>query len=143
MLPVMRWIALDVGRARVGVAVSDSEERVVAPLPPLAFHGPEALAAALGVLVRDREVGGVVVGVPVTRGGEGRGELRVAAVVAALRAALDVLVETVDERGTTAAAQSLLREAGVPPRRWDSVIDGVAARLILETFLAQRARARR
>jgi putative Holliday junction resolvase len=138
----MRWIALDVGRARVGVAVSDGEERVVAPLPPLAFHGPEALAAAVGVLVRDREAGGVVVGVPVTRGGEGRGELRVAAVVAALRAALDVPVETVDERGTTAAAQSLLREAGVPSRRWDSVIDGIAARLILETFLSGRVRAR-
>lgn len=138
----MRWIALDVGRARVGLAVSDREERVVTPLPPLAFNGPEALAAAVDSLIRDREVGGVVVGVPVTRGGEGRGELRVAAVVAALRAALDVPIETADERGTTAAAQSLLREAGVPARRWESLIDGIAARLILETFLAGRARTR-
>jgi putative holliday junction resolvase len=136
----MRWLALDVGRVRVGVAVSDGEGRVVTPLPPLLFAGPDALADAVAALVREREVGGVAIGVPVTKSGEGRGERRVAAVLAALRARLAVPVETVDERGTTVAAQALLREAGVPPRRWDSVIDGLAARLILESFLTIQAR---
>lgn len=138
----MRWLALDVGRIRVGVAVCDGDERVVTPLPALGFAGPEALAAAIAALVREREVGGVVVGVPVTRAGAGRGERRVAGVVDALRAALAVPVETADERGTTLAAQALLREAGVPPRRWESLVDGLAARLILETYLAGRARKR-
>ncbi len=136
----MRWLALDVGRVRVGVAVSDGDERVVTPLPPLLFAGPDALADAVAALVQEREVGGVAIGVPVTESGEGRGERRVAAVVAALRARLAVPVETVDERGTTVAAQALLREAGVPPRRWDSVIDGLAARLILESFLTSQVR---
>lgn len=137
-LGAMRWLALDIGARRVGVAVCDAEERVATALAPLAFGGPQSLAAAVAVLVAERDVGGVVVGVPVTRGGAGRGEARVAAVVAALRERLAVEVATADERGTTVEAERLLAEAGVPRRRWEGVVDGVAARLILETHLASR-----
>ena len=133
----MRWLALDVGSRRVGVAVCDAEERLVSALPALAFAGPERLAEAVAGLVTAREAGGVVVGVPVTRGGEGRGERRVAKVVTSLRGRLAVPVETVDETGTTAAARSLLEEAGVPRRRWPELVDSAAARVILEGFLGE------
>ena len=134
----MRWLALDVGSRRVGLALSDGEERVATPLAAVPFAGPPALAAVIAALVAEREVEGVVVGVPLTRAGQGRGEARVAAVVAALRARLAVPVATADERGTTAEAESLLAEAGVPRRRWPDLVDGVAARLILETHMAAR-----
>ena len=62
-----------------------------------------------------------------------------AAVVAALEG-LAVELATVDERGTTVEARALLRSAGVPQRRFDELVDGVAARLILETYLEQRHR---
>ena len=138
----MRWLALDVGSRRVGLAVCDDRERVATALPPVPFSGAEPLAATIAEIAGEREAGGVVVGVPITRGGQGRGEARVAAVVAALRARLAVPVAPVDERGTTAEAERLLAEAGVPRRRWDDLVDGVAARLILETHLALRQRDR-
>jgi putative Holliday junction resolvase len=138
----VRWIALDIGSRRVGVAICDDGERVATALPPLPYGGPEALAGAVAGLVEEREAGGVVVGVPVTRGGQGRGEARVAAVVGALRRRLGVPVATADERGTTAEAERLLSEAGVPRRRWDDLVDGLAARLILEMHLAARDRGR-
>jgi putative holliday junction resolvase len=134
----MRWLALDVGSKRVGVAVCDAEERVATALRPLPFSGAAALATAVARLVAELEAGGVVVGVPVTRLGQGRGEARVAAVVAALESVLPVGVVTVDERGTTKEAEQLLAEAGVPRRRWDDLVDGLAAKLILETHLAAR-----
>ena len=134
----MRWLALDVGARRVGAAVCDRDERVATPLPALPFAGAEPLAAAVARLLTERELAGVVVGVPQTRAGASRGEARVAAVVAALRARLAVPVETVDERGTTAAAEAALREAGVPPGRRRELVDGVAAQLILESFLERR-----
>ncbi len=137
----MRWLALDVGSSRVGVAVCDAGESVSTPLAALAYEGPDALAAAAAELVRTWDAGGVVVGTPVTRGGAGRGEARVAAVTAALARRLAVPVETVDERGTTAAAESLLAEAGVPRRRWRELVDSLAARLILDAHLANRRRA--
>ncbi len=137
----MRWLALDVGSRRVGVAVCDGGERVVTPAPAIPFAAPPVLAEVVRRLVAEREAEGVVVGLPVTLSGEGRGERRVRGVVEALRAVLDVPVETVDERGTTKAAEALLREAGVPPRRWPGLIDSTAARIILETHLQKRASA--
>jgi putative Holliday junction resolvase len=134
----MRWLALDVGSRRVGVAVCDTDERVATALRPLPFAGPAALAEAVARLVAELEAGGVVVGVPVTRAGTGRGEARVAGVVAALRDRLGLPVETADERGTTREAEHLLVEAGVPRRKWEGLVDGLAARLILETHLAAR-----
>lgn len=135
----MRWLALDVGISRVGLAVCDAGERVVTPLRPLDFPGVEGMVPALAPIVREYGVEGLVVGVPVTRAGAGRGERRVGEVEGRLRA-LGLPVESEDERGTTAAAETLLREAGVPRRRWRDVVDGVAAQLILESFLARRKR---
>ena len=134
----MRWLALDVGSRRVGVAVCDADERVASSLRALDYSGPDGLAAAVAGLVRLWEAEGVVVGLPVTRSGQGRGERRVAEVVAALRRALAVPIETADERGTTRAAEGLLAAAGVPRRRWPEMVDSVAARLILEGHLATR-----
>jgi putative Holliday junction resolvase len=131
----MRWLAFDIGSRRVGVAVCDAEERLASVLPALAYTGPARLATVIADLVRARDAEGVVVGVPVTRGGHGPGERRVSTVVASLRQHLEVPVETFDESGTTAAARALLAEAGVPYRRWSDLVDSMAARLILEGFL--------
>jgi putative Holliday junction resolvase len=134
----MRWLALDVGSRRVGVALCDERESVVTALTAFRYSGPQRAALVVSDLTRKWVVGGVVVGVPQTRGGEGRGELRVRAVVTALRAGLGVEVETADERGTTQEAEQLLAEAGVPRGRWKDLVDSMAARVILEGFLASR-----
>jgi putative pre-16S rRNA nuclease len=134
----VRWLALDVGSRRVGVAVCDAGETVASTLRALPFDGAEGVAQAVAGLVAVWDAGGVVVGVPVTVAGQGRGERRVAAVVAALRRVLTVAVETADERGTTRAAEELLAEAGVPRSRWPDLVDSLAARLILDRHLAAR-----
>jgi putative Holliday junction resolvase len=136
----MRWLALDIGSRRIGVAVCDSEERVATALDPFAFTGSEGVAERVATLVRTRDAEGIVVGVPRTRAGGGPGERRISTVVDVLCARLTVPVELIDERGTTAAAEALLLEAGVPRRRWRGLVDSLAARLILESFLALRAR---
>lgn len=140
ILDPVRWLSLDVGAQRVGVAVCDAGEEVVTPSSTLPFRDPRTLAAAVAILVRERGIEGVVVGVPVTRSGEGRGERRVRSVIDELRVALTIPVEECDERGTTAAASERLRDAGVPARRQRALIDAVAAAVILEGFLALRRR---
>jgi len=136
----MRWLALDVGSRRVGVAVCDAQETVATALEAFAFAGPEGVAERVTALVHTWEADGVVVGVPHTRAGGGPGERRTSAVIAALRTRVTVPVEMTDERGTTAAAKRLLAEAAVPHRRWHGLVDSLAARLILEGFLALRGR---
>ncbi len=139
----MRWLALDVGSRRVGVAVCDEEERVATSLPAFPYAGPDGVVRDVRRLLQTWSAGGVVIGVPITRGGLGRGERRVAGVVAALRESLGVPIETADERGTTKAALSLLEDAGVPRRRWQDLVDSTAARLILEGHLATRTGGRK
>ena len=56
-----------------------------------------------------------------------------------LRQRLGLPVELADERGTTRDAETLLEEAGAPRRRWGELVDGVAARLILERFLSEHS----
>jgi putative Holliday junction resolvase len=136
----MRWLALDVGSRRVGVALCDAQEQVVTALEAFAFIGPEGVAEEVASLVRTWEAEGVVVGIPRTRRGQGPGEQRVRSVVAALRTRLKVAVEVADESGTTVAAEGLLAEAGVAKRRWRELVDSLAAKIILEGFLAMRGR---
>lgn len=124
----------------MGVALSDSDGAVVTSLPAVPYAGPELLAKRVADLVETWEVEGVVVGWPRTRAGSSRGEQRVAEVVAVMRRLLGVPVETEDESGTTKAAAGLLREAGVSERRRRGIQDSVAAKLILESFLARARR---
>jgi len=133
----MRRLSLDVGSRRVGVAVCDDAEVVVTPIAAIAFHGAAALAREVAALVESRTIGAVVVGLPVTRAGHGRGEARVAAVVAELFACLDVPISTEDERGTTIEAEARLCSADVPPKRRRDLVDSLAAQIILESHLAR------
>lgn len=132
----MRWLALDLGRRRVGAALCDSAESVATPLPAFRFA---VLLEKVTAIVSEYGVEGIVVGVPLTRAGASRGEARAEETVALL-AGLGIPVEREDERGTTAAAEALLRAAGVPKRRWPERVDSLAARLILESFLERRRR---
>jgi len=102
----MKVMALDFGRARTGVAVSDPTGLIARPLCVVEHAGSEAGLDELERLVRVEEPEQVVVGHPLTLRGE-RGEQARATerFAAALRRRLDVPVLLFDERFTTDLAQ--------------------------------------
>lgn len=101
----MKVLALDYGSARTGVAVSDPTGSLARPLCTVPGASSEAGLARLRELVRDERVDRVVVGLPLTlRGARGAQAEETERFVAELRAALDVPVETFDERFTTVLA---------------------------------------
>ena len=102
----MKVVALDFGRARTGVAVSDQTGTLARPLGVVERAATEAGLARLAQLVREEGAEQVVVGMPLTlRGEHGEQARETAAFVEALRAAVDVPVETFDERFTTTLAE--------------------------------------
>jgi putative holliday junction resolvase len=102
----MKVVALDFGRARTGVAVSDPTGTLARPLGVVEQAATEAGLARLAELVREEEAEQVVVGLPLTlRGERGEQARETEAFVEALRAAVDVPVETFDERFTTTLAE--------------------------------------
>jgi putative Holliday junction resolvase len=128
-------LALDLGAARIGVAVSDPDRRVAIPLGTVRTGAPQDLKA-IAALVRDHTVSLVVVGDPVNLSGAPSESSRHAAAFAeALRSVLSVPVELYDERLSTVEAERQLAEAGVRGRRRREVVDQVAATVILRSYL--------
>jgi putative Holliday junction resolvase len=135
----VRYLGLDVGDVRMGVALSDETATLASGLCTLERVGPRKDVRAVAALVREHEVGEVVVGMPYrldgTLGPQGE---KVTAFVEALRRALEVPVATWDERLTTVAADELLAEAGVRRRDRKARIDRAAAVLILQGYIDAR-----
>lgn len=136
----MRILGLDVGDVRIGVALCDETETLATGILTLTRIGPRKDARAIRDLVRDREVGKVVVGIPWRLDGSlGLQGEKVMAFVDALRGSVPVPVETWDERFTTVVAEERLAEAGVRRRERKSRIDRAAAAVMLQGYLDQRA----
>lgn len=122
-------LALDYGSARTGVAVSDATGTVARPLGVVERAGSEAGLRRVAELVAAEAPERVVVGLPLTlRGEAGAQAQETARFVDALRAAVDVPVESFDERFTTSLA------ASAPSARAPE--DARAAAHLLETWLA-------
>ena len=103
----MKVLALDYGAARTGVAVSDPTGTIARPVGVVEKAASEAGLERVRELALEHEVDRVVVGLPLTlRGMRGEQALATESFVETLRAALDIPVETYDERFTTALATS-------------------------------------
>ena len=129
----MRWLGIDPGAVRVGIAACDPEERVAVPIEVVPAS---AAFPAIRSIARREEVGGIVVGLPRLLGGEeGSAAAAARALGERLRSRLDLPVEYEDERLTSVAAErsTLSRRAS----------DDLAAALILQQFIDRRRRERR
>ncbi|HUY72689.1 MAG TPA: Holliday junction resolvase RuvX [Gaiellaceae bacterium] len=101
----MKVLALDYGSARTGIAVSDPTGTVARPVGVAAKVGTPGGMAILLAKIRAEQPERVVVGLPLTlRGQEGEQARETLAFVTLLREALEVPVETYDERFTSSLA---------------------------------------
>jgi len=135
-VPAGRVLGLDLGDARVGVAISDADRRVAVPHGTIRTGQPPGELKAVAALVRDLDVTAVVVGHPRSlSGASGPRAQQAEAFADALRAIVDVPIELQDERLSTAEAERSLRDAGVSGRRRRQVVDESAATVILSAWL--------
>ena len=131
----MKVLALDYGPARTGVAVSDPTGTLARPVGVVERASTEAGLARLLELVRAEEPDRIVVGLPLTlRGEHGEQARATERFVATLREAVDVPVESLDERFTTALASQ------TPSRAAE---DARAAAHLLTTYLERESGSRR
>jgi putative Holliday junction resolvase len=131
-----RIMGLDVGEARIGVALSDPLGLTAQPLLVLERECEETDLHRLRELVEAHGVGAAVVGMPISlRGTEGPAQERMREFVRALADALPVPVVTWDERLSTVEAQRRMRAGGESQRSQRGVVDKVAAGIILQSYL--------
>jgi putative holliday junction resolvase len=131
-------LALDFGRARIGVAISDELQLLAHPLETIPAN--QRPAARVADIVREKKIDHVVAGIPKRMNGQiGTAATEVLDFVEKLRAMLPCPVVTWDERLTTVAAHRVLRDAGKKTRHTRGYLDQVAAQMILQSYLDRRA----
>ena len=127
----MKVLALDFGSARTGVAVSDPTGTVARPLGVVERAASEDGIARLVELAREEDVERIVVGLPITlRGEHGAQAEETDRFVELLRAAVDLPVESFDERFTTKLAEAGENQAEQ---------DAVAAAHLLSSYLTWKS----
>jgi putative holliday junction resolvase len=136
----LRYLGLDVGAKRIGIAVSDELGLTVQPVLTLEVHrNRRDDLRSIARLARRYSVAGIVVGNPLQLSGDaGPRALRTEQFAAQLGELTGLPIHLWDERLTTREAHQLLYEAGHARQEHKRVVDQVAAVLILQSFLDER-----
>jgi putative Holliday junction resolvase len=139
-IPHPRYLGLDVGNRRIGVAVSDELGLTAQPVLTLERrHNRREDLRSLARLCRRFGVVGIVVGNPLHLSGDVSPQAAKTQAFAAELAELTGLpIHLRDERLTTREAHQILYEAGHARQQHRRVVDQVAATLILQSFLEEQ-----
>ena len=135
-----RLLAVDWGEKRIGLAISDPEQRVATPLATLTRRtGKRFPMQQLRAHLDTHAPVGIVVGLPLEADGtegDAAGAARAMGTLLAEKTGLPVVYR--DERMTTARALSTVREMGGSTRGRKGEVDQLAATLLLQQYLEER-----
>lgn len=140
------WMGVDLGEARVGVALSDPEKSLAFPLKDVRVYGDsfQALDECIDIIT-DRHVGHVVIGLPLELSGqEGKSAKKARRWARQLTVRMGRMgleppsLEMKDERLTTVTAHRQLRDSGYSERSHRPMVDQQAAVIILQSALNAR-----
>jgi putative holliday junction resolvase len=132
----MRALGLDIGKRRIGVAVSDPLGMVARPVETLRAVSLNVDVERVVEIARELEAEVVVIGDPLHMSGDpGAMSNRAHKFGERLAEVSGLPVAYCDERLTTVEAHRILEDAGVPLRKVREQIDAVAAAVILQSYL--------
>jgi putative Holliday junction resolvase len=132
----MRVLAIDHGTKRIGIAVSDELKIIAQPLEFIPAEPFAGFLARLRDILREKEVEIVIVGMPRNMDGSyGPAALKVQEFVGALRKAVIVPIQTLDERLTSAQANRFLIQGNVRRDKRKEKVDKTAAAILLQSYL--------
>ncbi len=139
----MRVLALDVGRRRVGLAISDRTRTLARPLTTIAVEAHNALdrvTKEISALAAEEDgVSEIVVGMPAHLSGEASPQTaQVAAFIVGLKGRTAIPIVTEDERLSSREAESRLAVLEKSWRKRKARLDAAAAAVFLQDYLDRR-----
>jgi putative holliday junction resolvase len=130
----MRYLAIDYGTKRTGLAICDPSETIVSPLEVV--RTDKGLLKKLSELIKEENVGAIVVGLPLNMDdSQGHQTKIVLAFVERIKKSIDIPFFLQDERLSSFAAEEKLTDAGFYGHQKSKRLDAIAAAEILQTFL--------
>jgi putative Holliday junction resolvase len=134
--PKTRILALDLGKRRIGMAVSDPLGITAQGLPNLERTNKRSDFAALEQLIEEREIGMILMGNPINMGGaEGRQSGWVREFAGELERRTNIPVKLWDERLTSVEAGRVLRSSGISIEKRAAAVDRLSAVILLQSYL--------
>lgn len=132
-----RYLGIDYGKKRIGLALSDIMGMMAQPFDVLEFKGLKNNVENILKIVKEKEVSCIVIGKPINMNGtEGEMVETIKEFVEELKKFTDIKIEMIDERLTTAQAERVLVEEGnVSREKRKGLRDKLSATFILQTYL--------
>lgn len=132
----MRYLALDHGTKRIGVAISDELKMIAQPLEYISTEPFSEFLVRLKQLIAEKEVERVFIGMPRNMDGTfGPAAEKVREFIAMLTPEISVPIKTLDERLTSAQANRVLVQANVRRADRKLKVDAMAAAILLQSYL--------
>ena len=132
----MKILGLDIGKVRVGIAISDETLFIAEGLTTVKRTPASDFLSSLREIINAHQVEKIIVGLPVNMNGSlGPQAQGVLSLASELEKQFGLPVITWDERLTTVAAEKILIKADVTRRKRKKVVDKLAATLILQGYL--------
>lgn len=131
-----RLLCLDIGKSKTGVAVSDPTHLIAQGVCVIASHDIAAETIRIRELIEQYEVEKLIVGYPIeTSGNEGAKSQEIKKIFDKISSQIDCPAELWDERFTTKIAINTMTDGGLSYKKQRSVVDMLAAQLILQSYL--------
>ena len=132
-----KYLAIDFGERRVGLAISDFDKQIAFPRDFLEYEKLSDLIKQIKKFCKEEQIVKVVIGLPIEMDGSiGERFIETHKFGDKLKKAIDPIpVEYFDERLTTKRAKQLLKEEGIKAKDQKGQRDMVSAQLILEAYM--------
>ena len=137
----MRYLGLDLGSKTLGVAISDYSNTIASVVKTIRFSDEDyqSLIEPLGNIVKENDIQKVVLGYPLYMNGTVgmRAEICLD-FKKMIEEQLNVSVDMEDERLTSVISNQILIEADLSRKKRKKKVDGLAAQLILQSYLDRK-----
>ena len=131
-----RFLGIDYGTVRIGLALSDPTGTLASPLPFLENQSPQQVTTALSELIQTHQITGLVIGIPRNMDGTyGPSAQKVRDFIGQIQKSISLPITPIDERLTTTQASKQLSGMGLNQKQLRKKVDSSSASLILQQYL--------
>ena len=132
----MRYLGLDYGTVRIGVAISDPDAIIAQPFRTVDAKSLKKAVAEIAEICKEKDVKEIVIGLPLhMNGDEGESASAAKKLGQFINDATALKINYIDERLSTVSANKALNEGNVKGKKKRDNVDAIAAAIILQNYL--------
>ena len=134
----MKILSIDYGEKRIGLAISDENEKLASRFLTLENRSQKKSIAEIKKIILEKNIQKIIIGIPIGLKGESEQTRNIKEFSAKLSENIEIPIREVNEVFTSKMAEENLLQAGVKSRDIKEITDQEAARIILQDYLNRK-----